>query len=58
MTVPTDPVILLSYINTQLRDFYPTLDELCHALCLDAEQLQKKLAAIDYEYDAASNQFI
>ncbi len=29
MTVlPKDPVILLSYINTQLRDFYPSLDEL------------------------------
>ena len=28
MTVlPKDPVILLSYINTQLRDFYPNLDE-------------------------------
>ncbi|MBS1470696.1 MAG: DUF4250 domain-containing protein, partial [Lachnospiraceae bacterium] len=28
MTVlPKDPVILLSYINTQLRDFYPSLDE-------------------------------
>lgn len=28
MTVlPKDPVILLSYINTQLRDFYPSLDD-------------------------------
>lgn len=33
MTVlPKDPVILLSYINTQLRDFYPSLDELCSSL--------------------------
>ena len=26
--LPKDPVILLSVINTKLRDFYPTLDAL------------------------------
>ena len=25
MNLPKDPAILLSYINTQLRDFYPSL---------------------------------
>lgn len=34
MNIPNDPVMLLSYINTQLRDFYPTLNELCSALNL------------------------
>ena len=29
--LPKDPVILLSYINTQLRDFYPSLDAFCEA---------------------------
>ena len=29
--IPRDPVMLLSYINTQLRDFYPSLEELCSA---------------------------
>ena len=24
--LPQDPMILLSYLNTKLRDFYPTLD--------------------------------
>ena len=24
--IPKDPVMLLSYVNTQLRDFYGTLD--------------------------------
>ena len=38
MTVlPKDPVILLSYINTQLRDFYPSLDELCISLNADKQ---------------------
>ena len=30
--IPKDPVILLSYVNTQLRDNYPSLDEMCRAL--------------------------
>lgn len=33
--IPKDPVMLLSYINTQLRDNYPDMDELCRSLCLD-----------------------
>ena len=30
--MPKDPVMLLSYVNTQLRDFYPSLQELCSSL--------------------------
>lgn len=56
--LPDDPVILLSYINTQLRDFYPSLDELCASLDVDRERLCAALSAIDYRYDGASNQFI
>lgn len=58
MPLPTDPVILLSYINTRLRDFYPSLDELCADLSVDREELVKKLAAINYHYDSQTNQFI
>ena len=58
MTVlPKDPVILLSYINTQLRDFYPSLDELCSSLNADKQTLCSTLAQIDYYYEA-SNQFV
>ena len=56
--IPKDPVMLLSYINTQLRDNYPSLEELCASLRLSEKELQERLAAIDYEYDRASNQFI
>ena len=55
--IPNDPVMLLSYINTQLRDFYPSLDELCLALDLSKDSITKLLASIDYEYDEASNRF-
>lgn len=58
MSLPKDPVILLSYMNTQLRDFYPSLDDFCAASGCDAHQITKKLAAIDYVYDSQSNQFV
>ena len=29
MELPKDPVMLLSVINTELRDKYPSLDALC-----------------------------
>lgn len=55
--IPQDPVMLLSYINTQLRDQYPTLLELCKSLNLDEQILKEKLATIDYLYDEEKNQF-
>lgn len=58
MNLPNDPVMLLSVINTQLRDHYPSLTELCAACDLDADSLKEKLAVIDYIYDAGQNQFI
>lgn len=55
--LPKDPMILLSYINTQLRDFYEDLDELCAALHLDERQLVETLRRYDYEYDKEKNCF-
>ena len=48
MPVPNDPMILLSYINTQLRDFYPSLEELGKSLGVDTDEIKSKLASIDY----------
>ena len=56
--IPKDPVMLLSYVNTQLRDFYGTLDAFCGDKELSGEEVKKKLASIDYEYDAEKNQFV
>ena len=58
MNIPKDPVMLLSYINTQLRDHYPSLDELVTNLEVNKEDLLKKLSGIDYEYDETTNQFV
>lgn len=56
--LPNDPVILLSVINTKLRDYYPTLDALCDDIDIDKAELVKKLAAIGYEYKETRNQFV
>ena len=58
MSIPNDPVILLSYVNTKLRDFYADLDEFCKAEGLDETALQEKLKSINYEYSAQQNRFI
>ena len=56
--MPKDPVMLLSYVNTQLRDFYPHLREFCIDKNVDQTELEKKLSGIDYVYDEGRNQFI
>ena len=48
--LPQDPMILLSYLNTKLRDFYPTLDALCDDLQIDGGEVSRRLAAIDCRY--------
>ena len=58
MNLPNDPVILLSYINTQLRDHYSSFEELCKSLCVDADSILHKLNSIQYTYDKTINQFV
>lgn len=56
--IPKDPIMLLSYVNTQLRDFYPNLEELCGALGIDRKETEERLSAVDYHYDRERNQFV
>lgn len=56
--IPNDPIMLLSFINLKLRDFYPNLKTLCEELEVDEQEIIKKLAAIDYRYDEKHNQFV
>ena len=37
--LPQDPAILLSYVNTKLRDCYPSLAALCDDLQADEQAL-------------------
>ncbi|WP_122642726.1 DUF4250 domain-containing protein [Luxibacter massiliensis] len=56
--LPADPVILLSVVNTKLRDYYDTLNALCEDMDVAKEELVLKLGSIGYEYDSQANQFI
>ena len=56
--IPEDPNMLLSYINLKLRDFYPSLSELCEDLDIDEASIREKLLSIHYQYDEASNRFV
>ncbi len=57
MNIPKDPAILVSFLNTQLRDFYSSLEEFCKANDCNAEEILQKLAGIGYNYDAQQNRF-
>ena len=54
--LPKDPILLLSVVNTKLRDYYPSLDALCDDMDVSREVLAEKLGMIDYRYDAEKNQ--
>ena len=56
--LPGDPMILLSVVNTKLRDFYPSLEAMCEDMQADQSEITEKLKMIDYEYDAVRNQFV
>ncbi len=53
-----DPNILLSIINTKLRDYYSNLDDLCEDLSYDKDEVINLLSSINYVYDSNSNQFV
>lgn len=56
--LPGDPVILLSVVNTRLRDFYPDLEAMCDDLNVNPAEISQKLNALGFRYDRKRNQFI
>lgn len=57
VNIPNDPIILLSFINTKLRDQYGSLDELCDDMELNKNDLCEKLKSVGYAYSETQNQF-
>lgn len=55
--LPQDPIILLSYVNTQLRDYYPSLQEMCDSMGVDEEDIRQKLVQAGFEYSKEQNRF-
>ncbi len=56
--IPKDPVMLLSFLNLKLRDFYGNAEEMYEDLSLDRKEVEEKLAGIGYVYDKERNQFV
>ncbi len=56
--LPTDPFMLLSYINTKLRDEYSSLDRLAYDMDEDKAEIIRRLKGIGYEYDERKNRFL
>lgn len=56
--IPKDPVMLLSFLNLKLRDYYPSFEALCEDLDINAAETEEKLKAIGYVYDKSRNQFV
>lgn len=56
--LPKDPMMLLSFVNTKLRDEFSSLDAFCENFSIEREAITGKLAQIDYEYDEALNKFV
>jgi HPt (histidine-containing phosphotransfer) domain-containing protein len=57
MALPKDPFMLLSVINTKLRDYYSSLDELCEDMNESKSEIEQILANAGFEYNSELNKF-
>lgn len=55
--IPQDPMMLMSFINMKLRDFYPSLDALCEDLEISREELEERLGKAGFEYSEENKRF-
>ena len=56
--MPEDPMILLSYVNLKLRDFYPGLDAMCEDMDVSRAEIEEKLGGAGFCYNAEQNSFV
>ena len=56
--LPSDPIMLLSFVNMKLRDQYQSLDALCEDMDESKDAIIARLAEVGYEYAKERNQFI
>lgn len=54
---PKDPIMLMSWANMKLRDYYSSLDQLCDDLEIDRKELEKTLESAGFTYNEAQNKF-
>ena len=55
--LPKDPAMLYSVINTKLRDFYSSFEDLCDREDEDPSEITALLASAGYHYNPEKNRF-
>ena len=55
--ITSDPFMMLSIVNTKLRDFYSSLDILCDDMDESREEIESTLKNIGYVYNSSLNRF-
>ncbi len=56
--LPSDPVILLGYLNMKLRDEFSSPEELCNRLDIDKESFDAYIADRNISYAPESGRFV
>ena len=50
--LPKDPMLLLSVVNTKIRDYYHTLDALCEDMNVEKDDFEHFIKNVKvFEYD-------
>ena len=57
MSLPKAPMILLSFVNTKLRDEFTDLEEFCKEEDISIESLKEQLESIGFQYNETIRQF-
>lgn len=55
--LPSDPFMLMSWVNMKLRDDYESLDELCNSLDIERAEIEVKLWGAGFEYSEENRKF-
>ncbi len=56
-TLPSNPYVLVSFMNTLLRNRNKNLSDVCEEFDIKEEELKSKLASIGYDYNPTTKQF-
>ena len=56
--LPKDPMMLMSVINMKLRDFYPSIEDLCEDMDIDRQDLESILNKAGFEYSKEQNRYM
>lgn len=57
MQIPSDPHMMMSYVNLKLRDYYSDLESLCDDMDVSQSDIEEKLNGAGYFYDRDANRF-